>query len=269
MAACRNALRALLLVSSVPEHARTSNPEGSDKSFFAFKLHQFISGAGHAYGTIEPPGTRTVTVDGQQFLPGHAEKRLYAVHFCRECGHEYHPVRLVQQDGTMVFLARDIDDAPPTREDDAERDGHENEIFGFLTPHPPNDSDFTFADRDEDYPETWLDFDAGGNPRLKSYYRDARARRFAVAPDGRVGSGTTVWLLPGKFRLCLRCGNTQGGAARDRTRLASLASEMSGTICLAAFSGSLQSAPSRIRTSATCSSSTKSTAATSPGSSAS
>ena len=98
-AACRTALRDLLLVSSVPERARTSNPGASKNSFFAFKLHQFISGAGHAYATIEPPGARKVTVDGQQFLPGHADKRLYAVHFCRECGHEYHPVRFVQEAG--------------------------------------------------------------------------------------------------------------------------------------------------------------------------
>ena len=34
-----------------------------------------------------------------------------------------------------------------------------------------------------------------------------------------------MWFLPGKFRLCLRCGHTQGGAARDRTRLASLSAE--------------------------------------------
>ena len=227
--ACRNALRDLLLVSSVPERARTSNPGASEKSFFAFKLHQFISGAGHAYATVEPPGTRRLTVEGQQFLPGHPNKRLYAVHFCRECGHEYHPVRLEQQAGVPVFLARDIDDAPPAKPDEAERDAHEvqpeAEIFGFLTPHPPNDPDFTFADRDEDYPETWLEFDARGNPRLKAYYRDARARPFLVAPDGQVGSGTRVWFLPGKFRLCLRCGDTRGGAARDRTRLASLSAE--------------------------------------------
>ena len=227
--ACRNALRDLLLVSSVPERARTSNPGASEKSFFAFKLHQFISGAGHAYATVEPPGTRRLTVEGQQFLPGHPNKRLYAVHFCRECGQEYHPVRLEQQAGVPVFLARDIDDAPPAKPDEAERDAHEvqpeAEIFGFLTPHPPNDPDFTFADLDEDYPETWLEFDARGNPRLKAYYRDARARPFLVAPDGQVGSGTRVWFLPGKFRLCLRCGDTRGGAARDRTRLASLSAE--------------------------------------------
>ena len=228
-AACGKALRDLLLVSSVPEQVRTSNPDASEDSFFSFKLHQFISGAGHAYATIEPPGTRKVTVDGQQFLPGHADKRLYAVHFCRECGHEYHPVRLAHQEGGTFFLARDIDDAPPTRQDEAAAEHQEtqpgDEVFGFLTPHPPDASAFTFADRDEDYPETWLEFDAGGNPRLKAYYREARARLFSVAPDGKVGSGTQVWFLPGKFRLCLRCGNTQGGAARDRTRLASLSAE--------------------------------------------
>jgi superfamily II DNA/RNA helicase len=227
--ACRKALRDLLLVSSVPERVRTSNPDASEKSFFAFKLHQFISGAGHVYATIEPPGARKVTVDGQQFLPGQPEKRLYSVHFCRECGHEYHPVRLVHQEGGAVFLARDIDDAPLSTSDDGDADCRdeqpEGQVFGFLTPHPANDPGFTFDDRDEDYPETWLDLDASGNPRLKSYYRGARAQRFAATPDGRIGSGTRVWFLPGKFRLCLRCGSTQGGAARDRTRLASLSAE--------------------------------------------
>ena len=227
-AACGKVLRDLLLASSVPERVRTPNPGAGEASFFAFKLHQFISGAGHAYATIEPPGARAVTVDGQQFLPGHPDKRLYAVHFCRECGHEYHPVRLVQQEGGPVFLARDIDDAPPTRRDEADEDAHgahpEGE-FGFLTPRPPDDPDFSFSGRDEDYPETWIELTAAGHPRIKPYYRDARARRFVVAPDGRTGSGTTLWFLPGRFRLCLRCGNTQGGAARDRTRLASLSAE--------------------------------------------
>ena len=189
--ACRRVLRDFLMVSSDPERVRTSNPDANERSFFAFKLHQFISGAGHAYATIEPPGARIVTVDGQQFLPGHADKRLYAVHFCRECGHEFHPVRSVQQEEGSVFLARDIDDAPPTGPDEADGATHETRpegVFGFLTPHPPNDPGFKFADRDDDYPETWLEFDASGDPRLKKYYRGARARRFIVAPDGRVGS---------------------------------------------------------------------------------
>jgi HlyD family secretion protein len=127
--------------------------------------------------------------------------------------------------------ARDIDDSAPARPDEDDEsttndaDGAtDGEVFGFLTPHA-TDADFTFSDRDEDYPETWLEFDAKGNPRLKAHYRGARACSVSVAPNGKLTSGTKAWFLPGKFRLCLRCGATQSGAARDRNRLASLSAE--------------------------------------------
>lgn len=225
-ALCLTALRDLLLLSSVPERERTRHADAGGGSFFAFKLHQFISGAGHAYATLEPAGQRTITVDGQQFLPEHPDKRLYPVHFCRDCGHEYHPVRLLEEDGRQVLLARSIDDAPPTVDEAAAAaaEAVDPEQFGFVTLHPP-DGDFTFDDRDEDYPETWLEYDAAGKPRLKPYYRSARPRTLQVAPDGRVGAGARAWFLPGKFHFCLRCGNTQGGSSRDRTRLASLSAE--------------------------------------------
>src|SRR5262249_55629758 len=155
---CRDALRQFLLITSVPERDRTSEPTANDRSFFAFKLHQFISGAGHAFATLEPPGSRSVIVDGQKFLPEHPEKRLYPVHFCRECGHEYHPVRLVSEGEERSFLSRDIDDALPAKEDDSQHaDDSDGEVFGFLTQHPVNDTEFTFNDRDEQYPENWLD----------------------------------------------------------------------------------------------------------------
>lgn len=222
--ACREALRNLLLVCSVPEFERTGGGEDGGRSFFAFKLHQFISGAGHAWSTLEPAGVRTITVEGQQFLPGNPDKRLYPVHFCRECGHEYHPVRLVDDQGQRMVLARDIDDAPPgVDSSDVAADGSEQ--FGFITLDPQDDPEFVFEDRVEDYPETWLEPDARGNLRLKSYYRGARLKALQVEPDGRVGTGAHAWFMPGKFRFCLRCGHTKGGAARDRTRLASLSAE--------------------------------------------
>lgn len=222
---CADALRSLLLVSSIPEAQRTKTPGASERSFFAFKLHQFISGAGHAYATFEPPGTRVVTVDGQQFLPQSPEKRLYALHFCRDCGHEYHPVRLVSEGGERKILARDIDDAQPGQGDEeAAGVAGDRETFGFLT-HHPRGADSPFNDHEEDYPEAWLDRDAADNARLKSTYRAARAQGLEVAPDGSVGSGIRAWFLPGRFRFCLRCRATQGGAARDRNRLASLSAE--------------------------------------------
>lgn len=229
-AACRATLRTLLLVSSQPEAERTGALGASPRSFFAFKLHQFISGAGHAFSTLEPPGRRTVTVEGQQFLPGEPDKRLYPVHFCRDCGQEYHPVKQVLDQGAQAFLPRDIDDALPTPNDedpeaaDDASAGKAGPVFGFLTPHP-SDADFTFQDRDEDYPESWLEFDAAGNPRLKKHYRRIRAIEVNVSPAGKVGSGTKSWFIPGRFRFCLRCGTVHSTAARDRNRLASLSAE--------------------------------------------
>ena len=225
---CREALRALLLQSSRTERDRTGRPDASLRSFFAFKLHQFISGAGHAYATLEAAGTRTVTVEGQQFLPGQPDKRLYPVHFCRECGHEYQPVRLASDSTGRVFLPRDIDDAAPFRSeeesDDPESESADREVFGFLTPHA-QDSEFTFEDRVEDYPETWLEYDASSNPRIKTHYNSSRVLDFRVAPDGKPGHGLKVWFIPGRFRFCLRCGTTHSTSARDRTRLASLSAE--------------------------------------------
>ena len=223
--ACRAALRSLLLISSLPEKDRTG--DGATRSFFAFKLHQFISGAGHAFATLEPPGKRSVTVEGQQYLTGAPEKRLYPVHFCRECGHEYHPVRLGADDSGPIVLSRDIDDSAPERDNDEvdDEDGAtEREQFGFITLHG-RDPDFTFSDREDNYPETWIDFDAAGSPRIKSHYRSSRAREVAVLPNGRIGTGEKAWFLPGRFRFCLRCGATHSTSARDRTRLASLSAE--------------------------------------------
>ncbi len=228
--ACRRALRELLLLSSIPETERTGKAGANPYSFFAFKLHQFISGAGHAFATLEEPGNRTITVEGQQYLPGSPEKRLYAVHFCRDCGHEYHPVRLVTDNGERKFLDRDIDDAPPKPPGNDEAaelpddDDPDREKFGFLTPHAA-DADFDFEDRDDQYPETWLELDPAGNPRLKRNYRATRARQFLVAPTGKIGSGIRAWFLPGRFRFCLRCRETQSTSAKDRTRLASLSAE--------------------------------------------
>ncbi len=226
--ACREALRTLLLQSSLTEQDRTGREDASEKSFFAFKLHQFISGAGHAYATLEAAGKRRVTVEGQQFLPGEPDKRLYPLHFCRECGHEYHPVRLALDGETRAFLPRDIEDTAPVQEEDeteeSEVEAPQKEVFGFLTPHA-QDEDFKFADREEDYPEIWLEFDANGMPRLKRHYSSSRPLEFRVTANGRIADGLKVWFIPGRFRFCLRCGMTHSTSARDRTRLASLSAE--------------------------------------------
>lgn len=226
---CELALKNLLTLSSTPESRRLNLPEASPRSLFAFKLHQFISGTGNAYATLEPPGKRLVTVEGQQFLPAAPDKRLYPTYFCRECGQEYHAVKLSVDQGRLL-LPRDIDDAPlssatpDSAASKASRATEERESFGFLTLHA-QDEDFVFSNQDEDYPESWLEPDGPHRSRLKSTYREHRLQELFVTPDGKVGAGQRCWFMRGKFRFCLRCGNVESTSARDRTRLASLSAE--------------------------------------------
>jgi hypothetical protein len=230
--ACETAIRTLLLVAALPERDRIGR-RGSDDSFFAFKVHQFLSGAGVAYATLEPPGRRTVVLDGQQFLPGDETRRLYPTYFCRDCGQEYHPVRLRRQQGQLSVLARDIDDMPARREDadGNEHDGDEDaeqERLGFATPVPVAEGQepLEFEGRVDNYPETWIENDRHGEPRLKRTYRSLEVERLSAQPDGDASAGgMPVWFLPGKFRHCIRCGETHGAQGKDINRLAGLSAE--------------------------------------------
>lgn len=223
--ACSEALRKLLLLAASPERDR--RPGGSDRAFFAFRLHQFISGAGLVFTTLDVPGSRPVELEGQQFLPADPTKRLYAAYFCRDCGQEYHPVRLIREDGGQKLLPRDIDDMPKTPAGDgpdSSDDDQQAERLGFILPLNPTDP-LEFQGLPEDYPETWIETTSGGETRLKRDYRHLAAERLSVDPSGRVGTGNPVWFMPGKFRYCLRCRAVHGAQGKDNNRLASLSAE--------------------------------------------
>src|SRR5262249_27487406 len=56
---CRKQLQTALILMSRPSSERGGI---GDRAFMAFKLHQFISGAGHVYTTLRLPPQRTVTL---------------------------------------------------------------------------------------------------------------------------------------------------------------------------------------------------------------
>src|SRR5690606_30003483 len=144
-------------------------------------------------------------------------KRLYAAYFCRGCGQEYHPVRLIREDGGQKLLPRDIDDMPKTPAGDgpdSSDDDQQAERLGFILPLNPTDP-LEFQGLPEDYPETWIETTSGGGTRLKRDYRHLAAERLSVDPSGRVGTGNPVWFMPGKFRYCLRCRAVHGAQGKD------------------------------------------------------
>lgn len=44
-------------------------PDADGRPLFAFRLHQFVAGAGDVFTTLEPPGERYLTLDGQRYQP--------------------------------------------------------------------------------------------------------------------------------------------------------------------------------------------------------
>lgn len=212
---CRAQLQSFLMLASLPEDQRGGR---GDKAFLPFKLHRFISGAGHLYATLRGAGRRRVTPDGQRFDPQDPEARLYATFFCRSCGQEHHPVVLTSVGGVRQVLPRDIDETPL-------EDPDAHDLPGYLMPVPEDDPEFAFEGRDEDYPDDWLE-ERNGTVRLRRERRRHAAVSLTVDAAGVVGTtGRPAWFLPGKFRFCPACKDTPTPQAREINKLSGLSGE--------------------------------------------
>ncbi len=212
---CQTALQAMLIAMSRPASERGGT---ADRAFLAFKLHQFVSGAGTLYATLgdEASGTgRRVTLEGQVYDPDEPTARLYPTSFCRSCGQEYHSVEVAERAGEHELLPRPIDEEPLNDKGAEPR-------AGYLMPVPKDDPGFAFDGSLEHYPEDWID----PKGRIKSNLRPYRPRPITVAPAGTIGGGGRhAWFIPGKFRFCLRCKDQPPQQAREINKLSGLAGE--------------------------------------------
>jgi len=203
----RDALQRFLIAAH-----EVKTPQG--RAPFAFKLHQFISGPGKVHATLEARNKRHITLDAQRFAPGRQAEAvmLYPVHFCRDCGQEYHPVWRSEQGGVQ-FSPREIDDITA--------DDNEDVKFGFLCPAA---SGQIYGGKLEDLPETWLEL-VKDEYRIKSSYKKSVPYGTLLDPQGIEGRGENYWYIPGKFRFCLNCGQLHEAHGKDINRLASLSGE--------------------------------------------
>jgi len=210
---CRSGLETFLTRVSLPEAERGGSGAGA---FLAFKLHQFISGAGEIFTTLtERP--RNVLFEGQLEDPSAPGHRLYPTRFCRDCGHEAHVVTKTEDVEGIAFLPRNIDDTP--------LDDQEGDIAGYLTPTGDGDPDYAFTGEVETYPEDWRE-ERNGVERLRANRKGRVPQMVTVAPDGRYdSSGKSFWFIPGKFGFCPCCLDQPHPSMRERSKLAGLSGE--------------------------------------------
>jgi very-short-patch-repair endonuclease len=185
--ACLESLQEALLAG-----ASIYSPDGFP--VFAFRLHQFFSGGSNVAASLDPEPERYITTSGQQYVPGDRERHLLPLAFCRECGQEYHPIRLHQTDDGVAVEPREISD----------RSLGENERNGYLyfsTTDPwPTEAEEVL----NRVPADWLEPDAR---RIKQSQRQYLPQPITVAPNlRRAQTGLTGHFIPAPFRFCLSCG---------------------------------------------------------------
>tara|TARA_R110002167_G_scaffold51814_6_gene149943 strand:- start:791 stop:6001 length:5211 start_codon:yes stop_codon:yes gene_type:complete len=202
---CESTLRDFLL-------AAYQCKDNQGKPLFAFRLHQFISGANNIFSTLAPEGERQFDLSGQQYLPGNRNQKFFSLYFCRQCGQEYYPVWNEYDDG-QVLNPRSID----------ERNNDDDDVsWGFYCFDPKQKWDDSDPDK---YPENWIE-EKKGEYKLKSNYKKYRPLRTYVLPDGKVSiDGPHGWFIPGSFRFCLSCGTSHAARGRDTSRLSGLSGE--------------------------------------------
>lgn len=168
--------------------------------FFAFKLHQFISQGRAVYATLEPPGVREFSAEGQVV----AERPFYPLRFCRICGQEYYQV--LRSDGQ--FLAYPLGA-------EISEEGYEPGYLALV-------DDWS----EEQIPDDWRD--ASG--RISRTWRDRVPQAVWVRPDGSFSAEPAAhtlkaWWQAEKLWICLRCGEYYTEKEAEFTKLSHLSSE--------------------------------------------
>jgi len=209
---CAEAIEDALLAR---EEKDSPEPGEEPPTFFAFRLHQFISRGDTVYASIEDPDQRHISLSGQKYVPGNRSKLMLPLAFCRECGQEYYVVTRRGEEGKRFFEERELRDQA--------KDAH-GEIRGFLYRNPDrpwlhNDPDFVF----DNVPDTWVVETKTGR-KLTPTGRDKAPAPVRVNTLGEEDpEGSLFHFIPQPFAFCLHCGVAYSYTLRsDYTKLSSL-----------------------------------------------
>jgi len=188
---CQSALQSVLLAGANVLHPVTDRP------LFAFRLHQFLSKGDTVYVSLEPEESRYITDAYQLRVPGHPEKALLPLGFCRECGQEYVVVAKVDKHGDTVFVPRLDTDASG---------GDAVTGYLYISADLPWPTDPVLEGR---LPDHWLQQDERGISEVLPLKRKYLPEEVWIAPDGTnvtsADAGIRAWFMSTPFAFCLRC----------------------------------------------------------------
>ncbi|SNT48758.1 ATP-dependent helicase YprA, contains C-terminal metal-binding DUF1998 domain [Streptosporangium subroseum] len=195
------------------EGARARHPE-TTRPLFAFRLHQFLSKGDTAYVSLEPEDERYITSQYQVSVPGHREKLLLPLAFCRECGQDY------------LVVSRRKDGTYGARQEANVAGGEAANGYLYVSSDHPWPADPVAAGR---LPDSWLEPAADGGSQVRVTHRDYLPREVWIGPGGSespVGQGQRAWHFREPFRFCLRCRvSYEQVRGKDFAKLATFASE--------------------------------------------
>ena len=187
---CKKAIRTVLLAGSRTRHHEHGRP------LFAFRLHQFISKGDTVHVSLEPETSRHITAQYQLRVPGHPDKALLPLGFCRECGQEYYVVSRVSRSGAAAYVPRHDSDASG---------GDAVTGYLYVSEDHPWPADPAVEGR---LPDHWLVEDDDGSTSVAANKRKYLPEPVFIAPDGTEageGSGLRAWFMSTPFAFCLRC----------------------------------------------------------------
>jgi len=185
---CQPQLEAFLLKCAKLNTELRNN--GSRKSYFAYKLHQFINQTGSVFVTMQGPNERLIELEGKRStVPSEGSLEFYQVVFSRVSGQEF---LCVAQDLTQNRLK------PRLFRSSSEDEEQSND--GYFLPQPNGADDIWDLDRDiESLPENWLNTDRNGNLIVKKDQRYKLPQLIYVDNRGNISTIERSGYIKGWF----------------------------------------------------------------------
>ncbi|MBK6826621.1 MAG: DEAD/DEAH box helicase [Chitinophagaceae bacterium] len=191
------------------------------KTYFPFKIHQFINQTGSVYATLEADHIRDIQLDAiSRTSPDKGSKPYYQIIFSRITGTDLYSV-----------LHDTINNRFAPRPYNRYVDDEEVINAGYLVLQQEKSDPFWDEQRDmENLPENWIRYDKSGNPQIKREYRNRLPERVFVNEFGNPSETlkpgfVEAWFIPYNSNIDFTSGTVYDSKTKESTMFSSLGVE--------------------------------------------